>query len=101
MRETLLYFTMAGSSDQLEEKLKAAQADKEHAERQEAAGQRVLTQTRDEKNKLQDSNTLLGEELKDVRAQLADAIKENKRLRGGIFSMLLNLPPCNSAKKMS
>ena len=54
-------------------------------------GERVLTRVRDEKNKLQDSNTLLGEELKDVRAQLADSLKENKRLRGGIFSMLFEL----------
>ena len=59
----------------------------------------MLTHVRDEKNKLQDSNTLLGEELKDVRAQLADTVKENRRLRGGIFSMLLNLPSFNSAKK--
>ena len=51
----------------------------------------MLTRVRDEKNKLQDSNTLLGEELKDVRAQLADSVKENKRLRGGIFSMLFEL----------
>ena len=84
-------FTMAGSSDQLEEKLKAAQADKEHAERQEVVGQRVLTRTKDEKNKLQDANTQLSEELKDVRAQLADALKENRKLRGGIFNMPLNL----------
>ena len=48
---------MAGSAAQLDEKLKAVQADKEHAERQEAAGQRVLIRTRDEKNKLQDANT--------------------------------------------
>ena len=82
---------MAGSSDQMEEKLKATQADKQHVERQEAAGQCVLTRTRDEKNKLQDANTQLGEELKDVRAQLADALKENRKLRGGIFSMSYNL----------
>ena len=50
----------------------------------------MLTRVRDDKNKLQDSNILMGEELKDVRAQLADAVKENKRLRGGIFSMLSN-----------
>ena len=60
--------------DQLEEKLKAAQADKQHAERQEAAGQRILTCTRDEKNKLQDANIRQAEELKDIRAQLADAL---------------------------
>ena len=62
-------------------------------------GKRILTRVREEKNKLQDSNTQLGEELKDVRAQLADSVKENKRLRGSIFSMLSNLPPCNSARK--
>ena len=82
---------MAGSVAQLEEKLKAAQADKEHAERQEATGHHVLTRTRDEKNKLQGANTQLGEELKDVQAQLADALKENKKLRGGMFSMSFNL----------
>ena len=67
------------------------QADKQHAERQEAAGQRVLTWTRDEKNMLQDANIKLAEELKDIRAQLADALKENRKLKGGIFSMLFNL----------
>ena len=41
-----------GSLDQLEERLRAAQAHKQHAERQEVAGQRILTQTRDEKKKL-------------------------------------------------
>ena len=90
---------MTGSVDQLKEELKVAQAGKQQAERQLAIGERVLTRVRDDKNKLQDSNTLLGEELNDVRAQLADAVKENRRLRGGIFSMLLNLPPRNSAKK--
>ena len=92
---------MTGSVDQLKEELKIAQAGKQQAERQLAVGERVLTRVRDDKNKLQDSNTLLGEELKDVRAQLADAVTENRRLRGGIFNMLLNLPPCNSAEKMS
>ena len=82
---------MAGSSDQLKEALQVAQAGEQEAKRQLAAGERVLTRVRDEKNKLQDSNTLLGEELKDVRAQLADSVKENKRLRGGIFSMLFEL----------
>ena len=42
------------------------------------------------KTDLQDANTLLGEELKDVRAQLADSVKENKRLQRGIFSMFSN-----------
>ena len=76
----LFVFPMAGSSDQLKEALKVAQAGEQEAKRQLVAGERVLTRVRDEKNKLQDSNTLLGEELKDVRAQLADSVKENKRL---------------------
>ena len=50
----------------------------------------MLTRVRGEKNKLQDSNTALGEELKDGRAQLDDSVKENRKLRGGIFSMCLN-----------
>ena len=82
---------MAGSLDQLEEKLKAAQVDKQHAERQEAAGQPILKRTRDEKNKLQDANIKLAEEMKDIRAQLADTLKENRKLKGGIFGRLLNL----------
>ena len=87
---------MAGSLAQLQEELKVAQAGKHQDEKQLAAGERVLTRTRDAKNKLQDSNTLLGEELKDVRAQLADAVKENRRLRGGIFSMPFSLTSCNA-----
>ena len=50
------------------------------------AGESMLTRVRQEKNKLQDANTQLGEELKDVRAQLSDSVKENRRLRLGIFS---------------
>ncbi|XP_073358285.1 uncharacterized protein [Aegilops tauschii subsp. strangulata] len=80
-----------GSLDQLNEALKVTQAGEQEAKRQMAAGDRVLTRVRDEKNKLRDSNTLLGEELKDVRVQLADSVKENKRLRGSIFSMLFKL----------
>ena len=47
---------------------------------------------RREKNDLQDANTKLGIELKDVRAQLSDSVKENQRLRCGIFSKCLNKP---------
>ena len=60
--------------------MKTAQAGEKEAKRLHAAGKQVLTRVRQEKNKLQDSNTKLGEELKDVRAQLADAVKENKKL---------------------
>ena len=54
------------------------------------AGESVLTRVRQEKNKLQDANTQLGEKLQDVRAQLSDSVKENQRLRRGIFSKCLN-----------
>ena len=64
--------------------------DEKHAQRQLKAGERVLTHVRQEKNDLQDANTRLGVELKDVRAQLANSVKENKRLRRGIFSKCLN-----------
>ena len=64
--------------------------DEQHAQRQLEAGERVLTRVRLEKNNLQDANTRLGVELKDVRAQLADSVKENKELRHGIFSKFLN-----------
>ena len=47
---------------------------------------------RREKNDLQDANTKLGVELKDVRAQLSDSVKENLWLRRGIFSKCLNEP---------
>ena len=52
--------------------------EEQHAIRQLKAGERVLTKVRREKNNLQDANTKLSVELKDVRAQLADSEKENK-----------------------
>ena len=58
--------------------------------RQLKAGEKALTRVRQEKNNLQDANTQLGEELKDVRDQLSDSVKENRRLRRGIFSKCLN-----------
>ena len=64
--------------------------DKKQLLRQLKAGESVLMRVRQEKNKLQDANTQLGEELKDVRAQLSDSVKENRRLRRGIFSKCLN-----------
>ena len=64
--------------------------DKQQLLRQLKAGESVLTRVRQEKNKLQDANTQLGEELKDVHAQLSDSVKENRRLRRGIFSKCLN-----------
>ena len=64
----------------------------QHVVRQLKAGKGMLTEVRREKNNLQDANTKLSVELKDIRAQLVDSEKENKRLRRGIFSKCLNEP---------
>ena len=77
------------------------QEDEQRAQRQLDAGERVLTQVRREKNDLQDANTRLSVELKDVRAQLADSVKENRMLQRGIFSMCSNKLLYSSAKKQA
>ena len=59
--------------------------DKQQLIRQLKAGESVLTRVRQDKNDLLDANTKLGVELQDVRAQLSDSVKENRRLRRGIF----------------
>ena len=64
--------------------------DQQQLLRQLKAGESVLTRVRQEKNKLQAANTQLGKELKDVRAQLSDSVKENRRLRRDIFSKCWN-----------
>ena len=63
----------------------AVPRDTQRANQQLNAGERVLTRVRLEKNDLQDANIQLGVELNDVRAQLADSVKENKRLQRNIF----------------
>ena len=78
------------SADDPEMNSEVVRGDEQHAQRQLKAGERVLKQVRREKNDLQDANIRLSVELKDVRAQLADSVKENKRLRRGIFSKCLN-----------
>ena len=77
----------------------AVPEDAQRANRQLNAGERVLTRVRQEKNNLQDANIRLDVELKDVRAQLADSVKENKRLRCGIFSKCLSELLYSSTKK--
>ena len=62
----------------------------QHLLRHLKAGEKVLTKVRREKNDLQDANTKMGIELNDVRARLLDSVKENQRLRRGIFSKCLN-----------
>ena len=64
--------------------------DKQHLMRQLKAGEKVLMRVQQERNKLQDANTQLGEELKDVRVQLSNSVKENRRLRRGIYSKCLS-----------
>ena len=65
------------------------------------AGESMLTRVRREKNELQDANTKLDVELKDVRGQLSDSTKDNQRLRRGIFSKCLSksLKEKGSARK--
>ena len=58
--------------------------DKQQFLRRLKAGESMLTRVRREKNELQDANTKLDVELKDVRGQLSDSTKENQRLRHGI-----------------
>ena len=64
--------------------------DKQHLLRQLKAGEKVLMRVQQERNKLQDANTQLGKELKDVWVQLSDPVKENRRLRRGIYSKCLS-----------
>ena len=64
--------------------------DKQQLLRQLKAGERVLTKVQQERNKLQDAHTQLGEELKGVRVQLSGSLKENQRLRRGIYSKCLS-----------
>ena len=50
----------------------------------------MLTNVQQERNKLQDAHTQLGEELKGVRAELSGSVKDNQRLRRGIYSKCLS-----------
>ena len=64
--------------------------DKQQLLRQLKAGERVLNRVQQERNKLQDAHAQLGEELKGVRAELSGSVKENQRLRRGIYSKCLS-----------
>ena len=78
------------SVDHPEVNPKSGRDDEAHLQRQLKAGERILTQVKKDKNTLQDANVRLDMELKDVRAQLADSVKENKRLRRGIYGKCLD-----------
>ena len=73
--------------------------DESHLQRQLKAGERILTQVRQEKNNLQDANVRLGVELGYVRSQLTDSVKENRRLRRGIYGKCLDELYYSSARK--
>ena len=64
--------------------------DESHLQRQLKAGESILRQVKHDKNMLQDANVRLDMELKDVRAQLVDSVKENRRLHRGIYRKCLN-----------
>ena len=64
--------------------------DKQQLLRRLKSSESMLTKVRREKNDLQDANTRLDVELKDVRGQLSDSTRENQRLQRGIFSKCLN-----------
>ena len=64
--------------------------DKQHLLRQLKTSEKVLPRVQQERNKLQDANTQLGEELKDVRVQLSNSVEENRRLRRSIYSKCLS-----------
>ena len=66
--------------------------DRQELLRQLKAGERVLTRVQQERKKLQDAHTQLGEELKGVQAKLSGSVKENQRLRRGIYSKCLREP---------
>ena len=46
-----------------------------------------FTMTIDQKNKLEEEKDKQAEEIKSLKAQLSDAQKENRKLKGGIFGM--------------
>ena len=64
--------------------------DRQELLRQLKAGESVLNRVQQERNKLQDANAKLGEELKGARAELSGSVKENQRLRRGIYSKCLS-----------
>ena len=78
------------SIDNLRVNPEGGRDDESHLQRQLKAGERILTQVKHDKNMLQDANVRLDVELKDVRVQLADSVKENRRLRRGIYRKCLN-----------
>ena len=84
-------FPITGSVDQLKEELKVAQAGEQEAKRQLATGECVLTRVTHEKNKLQDSNTLLGEELKRRVSPASGCRKREQEATGRLIQYAFEL----------
>ena len=59
-------YLFVGLLDQLQEQMDATRSEEHGAKKLLVAGKHVLTEVVQEKKKLQDSNSKLGEELKDV-----------------------------------
>ena len=78
-------------SDDPGENPKIVEDNEPHLRSQLKASERVLTKAIRERNNLQDANIRLSVELKDVWAQLADSVRENRRLRCGIYSKCFKL----------
>ena len=70
----------------------AAKKDQEYAENQEAVGRRVLAQITSQKNKLEEEMFKQANEIESLKAQLSDALKGNKKLKGGTFGMTFDPP---------
>ena len=73
------------SLGQLQKDLDAAREAQRYVESQQEAGHRVLTRSHEEKNKLKAENQKHVEEIKSLKTQLAQALEENQRLKGGMF----------------
>ena len=87
------------SADNPGENPDGVMGDDSHLQRQLKASERVLMQVTQENNKLKDANIRLDVELKDVRAQLADSVKENKKLRRDIYGKSSS-ELCDSSARM-
>ena len=71
---------------QLRKDLEAAKESQRSAESRHEAGKRVLTRSHEEKNKLKAENQRKAEEIESLKFQLAQALEENQKQKGGMFS---------------
>ena len=79
------YYVAAESIGQLQKDLDVARESQRYAESQQEAGCRVLQRHLEEKNRLKEENKQQAEEIKSLKAQLAQAQEENQNL---LFTVL-------------